>query len=74
MVAIDCFTKWVEAEALAKITKRNIQDFTWKSIICWFGIPQVIIIDNEKQFDNAQYREFYARLGIKNHFSSPAYP
>lgn len=39
VVAIDYFTNWVEAEALAKITERNVQDFTWRSIICQFGIP-----------------------------------
>lgn len=74
VVAIDYFTKWVEAEALARITKRNIWDFTWKFIICRFGIPRVIITDNGKQFDNARYREFYAELGIENYFSSPTHP
>lgn len=74
VVAIDYFTKWVEAEPLAKITKKNICDFTWKSIVCRFGIPCIIIIDNGKQFDNAQYREFCAELGIKNHFSFPTHP
>lgn len=71
VVAIDYFTKWVEAKALAKITERNIRDFTWMSIICRFGIPRVIITDNGRQFDNAQYREFCAELGIKKRFSSP---
>ena len=27
MVGIDYFTKWVEAEALATITERNVQSF-----------------------------------------------
>ena len=27
MVGIDYFTKWVEAEALATITKKNVQSF-----------------------------------------------
>lgn len=39
VVAINYFTKWVEAEPLAKITEKNIHDFTWKSIVCQFGIP-----------------------------------
>uniref|UniRef100_A0A2N9GS26 Uncharacterized protein n=1 Tax=Fagus sylvatica TaxID=28930 RepID=A0A2N9GS26_FAGSY len=34
VVAIDYFTKWVEAEPLATITERNIQNFVWKTVIC----------------------------------------
>lgn len=74
VVVIDYFTKWVEVKPLAKITKKNNHDFTWRSIFYWFGIPQVIINDNGKQFKNTWYREFYAEFGIKNHFSSPAHP
>ena len=34
VVGIDYFTKWVEAEPLAKITEHNIKSFVWKNIIC----------------------------------------
>ena len=30
--------------------------------------------DNGKQFDNAKFIDFYAELGIKNYYSSPAHP
>ena len=30
--------------------------------------------DNGKQFDNAKFRDFGAKLGIKNYYSSPAHP
>ena len=33
LVAIDYFTKWVEAEALATITEARIQSFIWKNVI-----------------------------------------
>ena len=39
ILGIDYFTKWVEVEALATITKKNVRSFVWKSIICRFGIP-----------------------------------
>ncbi|XP_077248105.1 uncharacterized protein LOC143887799 [Tasmannia lanceolata] len=39
VVSIDYFTKWVEAEPLARITEQNIQTFFSKSVICRFGIP-----------------------------------
>nr|KYP64356.1 Retrovirus-related Pol polyprotein from transposon 17.6 [Cajanus cajan] len=34
LVAIDYFTKWIEACPLAKITTENVRKFTWKNIIC----------------------------------------
>nr|KYP52800.1 hypothetical protein KK1_025335 [Cajanus cajan] len=43
IVAIDYFTKWIEACPLAKITTENVQKFTWKSIICRFGIPHSLV-------------------------------
>nr|KYP50836.1 hypothetical protein KK1_027402 [Cajanus cajan]KYP50837.1 hypothetical protein KK1_027403 [Cajanus cajan]KYP50839.1 hypothetical protein KK1_027405 [Cajanus cajan] len=48
LVGIDYFTKWVEAEALAKITATNVQRFTWKRIICRYGLPHAITTDNGK--------------------------
>ena len=74
VVGIDYFIKWVEVEALATITEKNIWSFVWKHIICRYGIPRVLVSDNEKQFDNSVFRDFCSELRIKNHYSSPAYP
>ena len=52
LAAIDYFTKWVEAKALATITEAKIRSFVWKNIICRFGIPMTIISDNGRQFNN----------------------
>ena len=60
VVSIDYFTKWVEAEALATITKKNVHNFIWKNIICRYGIPRVLVLDNRKQFDNDVFRDFCA--------------
>ena len=46
----------------------------WRAIICRFGIPRALVSDNGKQFDNAKFKDFYAELGLKNYYSSPAYP
>ena len=74
VVGIDYFTKWVEAEALATITEKNIRSFVWRNIICRFGIPRMLVSENGKQFDNSAFREFYSELGIKNHYSLLAHP
>ena len=74
VVGIDYFTKWVEAEALATITEKNVWSFVWRCIIYRFGIPRVFVSDNGKQFDNDCFRDFCSQLGIKNHYSSPTHP
>ena len=58
VVGIDYFTKWVEVEALATITEKNVWGFFWRCIICRFGIPRVLVSDNGKQFDNDSFRDF----------------
>jgi len=73
VVGIDYFTKWVEAEALATITEKNIRIFVMRNIICRYGIPKVLVSDNEKLFDNKSFRDFCSQFGIKNHYSLPAH-
>ena len=74
VVSINYFTKWVEAKPLATITEKSIRTFVWRNIICRYGIPRVLVSDNGKQFDNGAFRDFYTKLDIKNHYSSPAHP
>nr|GEX16934.1 gypsy retrotransposon integrase-like protein 1 [Tanacetum cinerariifolium] len=42
VVAIDYFTKWVEAAPLATTTMTNILKFVWTNIVCRFGISGII--------------------------------
>lgn len=74
IVATNYFTKWVKAEPVAQITEKNFHSFVWKSIIFWFGILEVLILDNGKQLDNPRFREFCLGLRIWNHFSSLGHP
>ncbi len=74
VVAIDYFTKWIEAEPLIVISGKDIQRFIWKSIICGFGILRVIVADNDSQFTNKGFQEFITDLRIKMHFALVAHP
>ena len=74
IITVDYFTKWAEAEPLATITERRTTDFIWCSIVCRFGLPQCIVTDNGKQFDNANFREFCWNLSIQVVYASPAHP
>ncbi|KAM1621827.1 hypothetical protein ACFXTN_018627 [Malus domestica] len=57
IVAVDYFTKWAEVEPLATITVAKIEDFVWKNILCRFGIPNAILTDNGRQFDNKKVQD-----------------
>lgn len=73
-VAVEYFTKWVEAEPLATISEPKLRAFTWRSIICRFGIPKVLITNNGRQFDNQQFRDFCSDLGIDHRLTSVSHP
>ena len=74
LVAVDYFTKWIEAEPLAKIIEAKVKDFIWKSIICRFGLPKVIISDNGRQFSGIKLAEYCQGLGITQCFTSVGHP
>ena len=63
VVDIDYFTKWVEAEALATITKKNVRSFVWRNIIYRYIILRVLVSDNGRQFDNAIIQKFLLIIG-----------
>ena len=50
IVAIDYFTKWVEAKPLATISTMKVKDFVKCNILYRFGVPATLISDNGKQF------------------------
>nr|GEU35830.1 reverse transcriptase domain-containing protein [Tanacetum cinerariifolium] len=41
IVAIDYFTKWIEANPLARITSKDVKKFVWENIVCQFGLPRI---------------------------------
>ena len=45
-MAIDYFTKWVEAEALVSIILAKIKEFIYKNIVCQYKVPHTIVLDN----------------------------
>jgi hypothetical protein len=51
-VAVEYFTKWIEARAVSTITSKTAQKFFWQNIVCRFGVPSELTVDNGKQFDS----------------------
>ncbi|XP_027156685.1 uncharacterized protein K02A2.6-like [Coffea eugenioides] len=52
LVAIEYFTKWVEAASYKHVTKKVESDFLRNNIICRFGVPETLITDNAKNLNN----------------------
>jgi transposase InsO family protein len=73
-VAVEYFSKWVEAKPLLSITSATIQKFFWQNIVCCFGVPYEVTVDNGKQFDSTDFKEFCTYLGTKLCFASVYHP
>jgi len=73
-VAVEYFTKWIEAKPLVNITSEAVRKFFWQNIICRFGVQKELTVDNGKQFDSQLFREFCHFVGMKVMFSSVYHP
>ncbi|PKI75686.1 hypothetical protein CRG98_003946 [Punica granatum] len=57
LVAIDYFTKWIEAITLASVTAHAVARFLKRDIIARYGVPETIITDNAKNLNNRDWHE-----------------
>ena len=73
-VAVEYFSKWIEAKALRDITAATLQKFFWQNIVCRFSVPKEVTVDNGKEFDCTTFREFCQYLGTKLCFASVYHP
>ncbi|KAJ0602741.1 putative nucleotidyltransferase, Ribonuclease H [Helianthus annuus] len=74
IVAVDYFTKWVEAKPLASTTAMITRKFIWEHIICRFGLPMCIVTDNGTNFAADEFQKWLEELHIEHIFSSVAHP
>ncbi|GJS83583.1 reverse transcriptase domain-containing protein [Tanacetum coccineum] len=74
IVAMDYFTKWIEAKAVATIMGNQVKTFVWDDIVCRFGLPGEIISDNGKQFSDNPFKDWCDKLNITQRFASVKHP
>jgi hypothetical protein len=74
VVAVEYFTKWVEAKPLINIATSGLKRFFWQNIICRFRVPREITVDNAKQFDCHLFKDFHYQMGVKVAFASVYHP
>src|ERR1044072_4545328 len=73
LVAIDYFTKWVEAIPLTRVDQDVIIDFILSNIIYRYGIPETLTTDQGSVFIGRKMQEFATSFGIKLLSSTPYY-
>ncbi|WJX23763.1 hypothetical protein P8452_12952 [Trifolium repens] len=74
LVAIDYFTKWVEAASYANVTRQVVVRFIKNHLICRYGVPSKIITDNGSNLNNKMMKELCKDFKIEHHNSSPYRP
>jgi hypothetical protein len=74
LVAIDYFTKWIEAGSFAHVTQKGVKKFIKRDLICRYGPPKKIIIDNAQNFNGKMIIELCAKWKIKPSNPSPYRP
>ena len=74
LVAIDYFTKWVEAASYASMTRSVVVRFIKKEIIYRYGLPRKIITDNGTNLNNKMMKEMCEDFKIQHHNSTPYSP
>ena len=73
LVAIDYFTKWVEAASYARLTSARVASFIRSHIICRHGVPHELISNRGSHF-RAEVDTLSQRYGVQHHRSSTYRP
>ncbi|XP_016195246.1 uncharacterized protein LOC107636237 [Arachis ipaensis] len=73
LVAIDYFTKWVEAVPLIEVGQNEIIDFIVEHIIHRFGISQTLSTDQGTMFTGQRIKNFATSRNISMITSTPYY-
>ena len=59
---------------MSNIRNIDAKKFVWNNIVTRFGIPPTLISNNGLQFESKVFRRYCFELGIRNRYSTSAYP
>jgi len=74
LVLIDRFSKWTELVPLRSATAESLKKAFKERIIARYGVPKIVITDNEVQFFSKIFKSFLAEMGTKQQFTAPYTP
>jgi hypothetical protein len=73
LVAVDKFTKWIEAKPINSPDGASAVKFV-KGLVFRFGVPHSIVTDNGSNFTSHEFKDYCEEVGIKLNFASVAHP
>jgi hypothetical protein len=73
LVAVDKFTKWIEAKPIKKLDGSSTIKF-FNDIITRYGVPHSIITDNGMNFVKGVFAEYCGQKGIRLDLASVVHP
>jgi hypothetical protein len=73
LVAVDKFTKWIEAKPIKKFDGSSTIKF-FNEIITGYGVPHSIITDNGTNFAKGVFADYCGKKGIRLDLASVAHP
>ncbi|XP_046408463.1 uncharacterized protein K02A2.6-like [Ischnura elegans] len=73
LIMIDAFSKWPEVFEMTKTDSQSVIEKLRDCFAC-FGLPNIIITDNGRQFTSLEFKNFCANNGIVHRLSAPYHP
>ncbi|UYV69686.1 K02A2.6-like [Cordylochernes scorpioides] len=73
LVIVDAYTKWLEIFILKEITSKTII-YHLRQVFARFGLPEILVTDNGRQFVSKEFEEFTKMNGIRHTKASPYNP
>lgn len=74
LTMIDFCTKWAECVPLPTATGAEITTALLKNWVCRFGVPDTIIMDNERAISGVQITQLLNHIGAKKLTITPKHP
>ncbi len=73
-VAIDYFSKWVEARPGERKDAVSVAKFLYEEVICRHGCPAIQINDQGRELVNAVSEQLHSMTGTKQRITSAYHP
>ncbi|KMQ85654.1 hypothetical protein RF55_15657 [Lasius niger] len=74
LIVVDAHSKWSEAIDMGSNTQAGKTIIEFRKLFARFGLPRHVVTDNGRQYASNEFRDFLARHGIKQTFTSPYHP
>lgn len=72
-IVVDSHSKWAEAFKTKTITSHFVVE-KLRELFCRYGIPDMLVSDNGRQFTSKEFEQFTTANGINHVFTPPGHP